>query len=239
MAQEFDGPVKVKGQLTIEGPNVHDLMLMVNIGRSQFFGSVSVSNDLDALRLSTGTLLTGTIVSNRPDNIVTLEGGLATTVDLGVQGSAAVINDLEVGGNIHLLNADCAEDFTIASSFSIDAGTVVVLGPDGSLSPSEVPYDKKVVGVISGAGDYKPAIVLDRKPSSQNRQPVALIGKAFCNVDASCGAIEIGDLLTTSGTPGHAMKADDPSRAFGSVIGKALQPLANGRGQIPILIALK
>ena len=228
MAQEFDGPVEIKGQLRIEGSNLHDVMLMVNVGVSQFFGSVTVSNNLDTTGLlSCGGLTTGgnivthgdleigTIVANRADHIVTLEGGLATTVDLVVRGSAAVNHDLEVGGNVNvkgdisLINGDCAEDFTIASNFSIDAGTVVVLGPDGALSPSEMPYDKRVVGVISGAGDYKPAIVLDRKPSPENRQPVALIGKAFCNVDASYGAIEIGDLLTSS-NPGHAMKADDP-----------------------------
>jgi hypothetical protein len=69
--------------------------------------------------------------------------------------------------------------------------------------------------------------------------PIALMGKVYCKVDASYGAIEVGDLLTTSPTPGHAMKADDPMKAFGSVIGKALRPLAIGEGLIPILIALQ
>jgi hypothetical protein len=57
-------------------------------------------------------------------------------------------------------------------------------------------------------------------------------------VDGGYGAIEVGDLLTTSPTPGHAMKATDPSRAFGAVLGKALKPWAAGRGLIPILVAL-
>ena len=51
--------------------------------------------------------------------------------------------------------------------------------------------------------------------------------------------LEIGDLLTTSDTPGHAMRVGDPSRAFGAVIGKALAPLAAGRGMVPILVALQ
>ena len=51
--------------------------------------------------------------------------------------------------------------------------------------------------------------------------------------------IEIGDLLTTSARPGHAMKAVESSRAFGAVIGKALEPLASGQALIPILIALQ
>jgi hypothetical protein len=58
-------------------------------------------------------------------------------------------------------------------------------------------------------------------------------------VDAAFGAIEVGDLLTTSPTPGHAMKATDQLKAFGSVIGKAMRPLESGRGLIPILIALQ
>jgi hypothetical protein len=58
-------------------------------------------------------------------------------------------------------------------------------------------------------------------------------------VDAGASPVEVGDLLTTSETPGHAMKAGDPEKAFGSVIGKALRPLAGGRGLIPVLIALQ
>jgi hypothetical protein len=96
-----------------------------------------------------------------------------------------------------------------------------------------------VAGVISGAGNCKPAIVMDKQPSQDNRSPVALLGKAFCKVDARYGSIEVGDLLTTSDTPGHAMKATDSLKAFGSVVGKALRPLHEGQGLIPILIALQ
>jgi hypothetical protein len=66
-----------------------------------------------------------------------------------------------------------------------------------------------------------------------------LLGKVFCKVDAQYGAVEVGDLLTTSPTPGHAMKASDPAKAFGAVIGKALRPLTEGHSLIPILIALQ
>jgi hypothetical protein len=61
----------------------------------------------------------------------------------------------------------------------------------------------------------------------------------YCKVDADYGQIEVGDLLTTSATPGHAMKATDPSQAFGAVIGKALRPLKEGQALIPILIAMQ
>ena len=147
--------------------------------------------------------------------------------------------DVVVTGDIRLTNADCAEDFDVSGADKVEPGTVMVLGNEGALSESQQAYDKRVAGVISGAGDYKPGIVLDKRQTSSNRQPVALIGKVFCKVDAQFGAIEVGDLLTTSPIPGHAMKTIDPFKAFGAVIGKALRPLPNGQGLIPILIALQ
>ncbi len=147
--------------------------------------------------------------------------------------------DVEVTGDIRLSNADCAEDFDISGLTKVEPGTVMVLGHEGALFACEQAYDKRVAGVISGAGDYKPGIVLDTHQTEGNRQPVALLGKVFCKVDARFGAIDIGDLLTTSSTPGHAMKTSDPFKAFGAVIGKALRPLTEGQGLIPILIALQ
>jgi hypothetical protein len=147
--------------------------------------------------------------------------------------------NLEVRGDIRLMNADCAEDFDISDAEPIEPGTVMVLGNEGMLKPSQHAYDKRVAGVISGAGDYQPGIRLDKQPSQGNRSPVALLGKVFCKVDAGYEPIEVGDLLTTSDTPGHAMKATDPFKAFGSVIGKALRPLPQGHGLIPILSALQ
>jgi hypothetical protein len=96
-----------------------------------------------------------------------------------------------------------------------------------------------VAGVISGAGDYRPGIILDKQTSSGLRKPIALLGKVYCKADATDHPIEIGDLLTTSDTLGHAMKATDPHRAFGCVLGKALRPLRHGKGLIPILVALQ
>jgi hypothetical protein len=148
--------------------------------------------------------------------------------------------DVVVTGDINLINAaDCAEDFNVSEIASLEPGTVMVLGEEEVLQPSHQAYDKRVAGVISGAGNYKPGIILDKQTSAQRRLPVALLGKVFCKVDAQFGAIEVGDLLTTSSTQGHAMKANDPSKAFGSVIGKALRSLDKGQGLIPILIALQ
>jgi hypothetical protein len=144
-----------------------------------------------------------------------------------------------VTGDITLSNADCAEDFDIGGGSLVEPGTVMTLGKDGALFPAGQAYDKCVAGVVSGAGDLKPGLMLDKQSSKCTRQAIALLGKVYCKVDALYGSIEIGDLLTTSQTTGHAMKAQDRAKAFGSVIGKALRPLPEGRGLIPILIALQ
>ena len=65
------------------------------------------------------------------------------------------------------------------------------------------------------------------------------MGKVYCKMDARHTSIEIGDLLTTSATKGYAMKADDPLKAFGAVIGKALGSIKDGVGMIPVLVALQ
>jgi hypothetical protein len=147
--------------------------------------------------------------------------------------------DVEVTGDIRLINADCAEDFSICDTALVEPGTVMMLNDDGALRESATAYDKRVAGVVSGAGGYRPGLILDRQPGQQGRVPVALMGKVYCKVDAEYGSIEVGDLLATSPTPGHAMKADDPSKAFGAVIGKALRPLRSGTDFIPILVALQ
>ena len=110
---------------------------------------------------------------------------------------------------------------------------------DGAVKRSEQAYDTRVAGVVSGAGGLKPGIILDRRGSSDGRMPVALMGKVACKVDARYSPIEVGDLLTTSPTAGHAMKAEDPRRAFGAVLGKALRALNEGTDTIPVMVALQ
>jgi hypothetical protein len=125
--------------------------------------------------------------------------------NVAVDGSMTISGNIELtgqGSDIRLNNADCAEDFDVLGRDKMDAGTVMILGDEGTLCPSEKPYDKRVAGVISGAGHYKPAIVLDGRKSSDNRQPLALMGKVFCKVEADSAPVVVGDLLTTSATPG-------------------------------------
>ena len=142
-------------------------------------------------------------------------------------------------GDIVFNNADCAEEFEVSDAAGVEAGVVMVIGDDGRLRPSNREYDRKVAGVVAGAGECRPAIVLGRHSSQLPRHPIALSGRTFCRVDAGYAAVDVGDLLTTSPTPGYAMKATDPARAFGAVIGKALHPLVSDRGLIPILVSLQ
>ena len=136
-------------------------------------------------------------------------------------------------GDLILEGADYAEALTTTDP-NVVAGTVVVLADDGELHPCQREYDSAVAGIVSGAKGVKPAIVLDRH---SNSAPVALLGKVWCRADASTAAIRPGDLLTTSATPGHCRRVTDNVRAFGAVIGKALTPLADGRGLVRVLVS--
>ena len=164
------------------------------------------------------------------------EGNVEVAGNINVTGAGNITLDT---GDVVLTGADCAEDFDVSGDGSVESGTVMVIDEEGSLRASQHPYDKKVAGVVSGAGDLKPGIVLDRQEYREDRVPVALMGKVECKVDAQYGPVEVGDLLTTSPTLGYAMKANDPTKAFGAVIGKALRPLKSGQQLIPILIALQ
>lgn len=141
-------------------------------------------------------------------------------------------------GDIILSNADCAEDFEFDDAVGVDPGTVVEIGDYARLRVARGSYSRRVAGIVSGAGSLRPGIVLGRT-GGVGHLPVALVGRAYCKADASFAAIEVGDLLTTSATPGHAMKASDPVRAFGAVLGKSLGTLRSGTGLLPVLIALQ
>ena len=149
-------------------------------------------------------------------------------------GSVVVMGDL-----IFTDAADCAEDFDIADTDLAEPGTVMVLGVDGRLESCARPYDKRVIGIVSGAASFRTGIVLDKRLDVPGRKPIALMGKVFCKVDAGHCGVEVGDLLTTSSTTGHAMKADAVAAALGTVIGKAMQPLAHGCGLIAVLVGLR
>lgn len=144
-------------------------------------------------------------------------------------------SDLFVSGALRSAGGDCAEHFDIAADAIGEPGTVMVIRADGTLGPCGTAYDSSVAGVISGGGDLKAALILNERAG--HRAPMALVGTVYVKVDASHAPIAAGDLLTTSYTPGHAMKAIDREKFHGAIIGKALQPLAGGTGLIPMLVS--
>ena len=139
---------------------------------------------------------------------------------------------------MRLKGADLAEQFRRVGDVEAEPGHVVVLAGDDTVRVSGQAYDQRVAGVVSGAGEYRPALVLDDRQGEQ-RRPLALTGKVWCRVEAESEPVRVGDLLTTSAVPGHAMRATDRRRAFGAVVGKSLVDLPSGRALIPIFVTLQ
>jgi len=139
--------------------------------------------------------------------------------------------------------SDLSEQFDIkAIRDELQAGMVVCIDPSnpGQLVTSSRAYDRTVAGVVSGAGGVKPGMLMGQSGTKADGQhPVALSGRVYCLADASSGAIQPGDLLTTSDTPGHAMKVTDHQKAQGAVIGKAMTALADGQGLVLVLVSLQ
>jgi hypothetical protein len=150
-----------------------------------------------------------------------------------------VAGSITVDGNINAKYQDVAE--WVPSSDKLSAGTVVVLDaikPNQVIS-STVSYDTRVAGVVS----EKPGIALGE--SGNGKLLVATTGRVRVKVDASSSPIHIGDLLVTSGIPGVAMKSEPVSiggvqlHRPGTLIGKALEPLGKGSGEILVLLSLQ
>jgi hypothetical protein len=136
--------------------------------------------------------------------------------------------------------ADLAEPFAVSDD-SVQPGAVVVIDPDqpGRLKLSTSAYDHKVAGIVSGAGGVQPGISMIQTEKLEGGRNVALSGRVFALVDATKNPVRPGDLLTTSDTPGHAMKAASPALAQGAILGKAMTPLAGERGLVLVLVSLQ
>jgi hypothetical protein len=109
----------------------------------------------------------------------------------------------------------------------------------GKLRVSRSAYNRRVAGVVSGANDFAAGAILGNLPGHENAPPIALSGRVYVLCDATDGPIQPGDLLTTSDTPGHAMKAANHERAQGAIIGKAMTALESGRGTVLVLVSLQ
>ncbi len=152
-------------------------------------------------------------------------------------GSRVIAGTFEVNNG-----SDLSESFDINGDTEVEPGMVVCIDPDdvGRLIESREPYQHTVAGIVSGAGGIKPGMLMGQQGSvADGKHPVALTGRVWTWCDASSAPIEPGDLLTTSATPGHAMKVTDHERSNGAILGKAMSSLRSGRGMVLVLVGLQ
>jgi hypothetical protein len=129
----------------------------------------------------------------------------------------------------------------VPASIKMSAGTVVVIDAqlNNHVSPSSTSYDTRVAGVVSA----NPGVILGQR--AEDKVMVATTGRVRVRVDATRAPIRVGDLLVTSDKEGVAMRSmpvdlgGTPIHRPGTLIGKALEPLANGTGEILVLLSLQ
>jgi len=153
--------------------------------------------------------------------------------------------NMELTGKLTIQGADFSEQFYVQNKKeeTIQKGMVVVIqkGGKGQLEISKEPYDKKVIGIISGAGGIQTGMLMGQQETlAYGDTPIALSGRVYVWVDATKGAIEEGDFLTSSSQPGYAMKVKKYKKAQGAIIGKALTSLSKGKqGLVLVLVNLQ
>jgi hypothetical protein len=166
-------------------------------------------------------------------------GTSAPTALLHVAGAAQVDGNMAVSGNIAAKYQDVAE--WVKAPSQLPAGTVLIIDPakiDQVLEGSKA-YDTRVAGVVS----EQPGVILGE--GGDDKVKVAHSGRVKVKVDAGFGAIATGDLLVMSSTPGHAMRSTPVElngitmHRPGTLIGKALEPLSSGQGEILVLLMLQ
>lgn len=146
--------------------------------------------------------------------------------------------------------SDLAEKFEITKVFKngkevganeIKFGMVMAIDPlqAGKLTLSRTAYNRRVAGVISGANNLSAGLLLPNLTDTEDAEPIALSGRVWVYADATRNPIAPGDLLTTSATPGHAMKVTNYRKAQGAIIGKAMSGLKTGRGLVLVLVTLQ
>jgi hypothetical protein len=150
-----------------------------------------------------------------------------------------VAGNVVVDGNIAAKYQDVAE--WVEATEPLSPGTVVVVAPHAinGVTTSASAYCESVAGVISA----QPGVVLGE--AGAGKVLVAQSGRVRVRVDASFGAIRQGDLLVSSPTPGHAMKSRPVEVGTvrmhrpGTILGKALEALPSGKGEILVLLTLQ
>jgi hypothetical protein len=209
----------------------------------------SSSGNMERMRIrSTGEVVigqtgnTGTKLTVNGDAVAT---GNISANNINAAGNLTVTGNINASGNVigaRVFNAvyqDIAE--WVPATEDMTPGTVVVLSPANvnEVMPSGRPYDTSVAGVVS----EQPGVLLGVGGAS--KEQIATTGRVKVRVDATAAPISIGDLLVTSGASGTAMKSipvalgDTQIHRPGTIIGKALEPLDSGTGEILVLLSLQ
>lgn len=170
-------------------------------------------------------------------------GTTTPTAKLSVVGNSvftgnATFTGTVTGGNIQATYQDIAE--WVPSSKALASGTVVVLDPERSNSviPSSAPYDTRVAGVVSDS----PGVLLG--VAGEGKIKVATTGRVKIRVHSD-RPVRIGDLLVSSETEGVAMVSEPLDLGGvkihrpGTLIGKALEPMQPGTGEVLALLSLQ
>lgn len=188
---------------------------------------------------STAPLLLVQSGSPKVDRFLVTAAGNVGIGTLSPNAKLHVAGNVTVDGNIGAKYQDVAE--WVSAGTSIEAGMVVVADRTSAdrVVPSQKAYDTAVAGVVS----KQPGIILGEP--GKGKVAVAQSGRVRVKVDAAYGAISPGDLLVTSPTPGYAMRSQAlpfgqvEIHRPGTILGKALESLDGGRGEVLALITLQ
>jgi hypothetical protein len=221
-------------------------------GSDVSFGTdMATWNELDSLDISRAENPVRGLISNaRQKSIQAQEQGQALATSIGttkflvtedsfLAGNLLCWGDFFGNGKIQAANSDLAENYL--SAMDLAAADVVCLDQSQDrIILSDKANDPLVIGVVSSA----PGFLLNapgeaNKSSGTLAYPVALCGRVPCKVTDENGPIHRGDLLTSSSTPGHAMKATTDIYRPGTIIGKALEALPAGKGIIEVFVTLR
>jgi hypothetical protein len=177
-------------------------------------------------------------VSGAPAATINASGniGIGTTTPTA---KLQVVGDVVVSGNIGAKYQDVAEWVETGEPLEVGTVVIVAVGEVDQVVPSVRAYDTRVAGAVS----RQPGLILGERGDSKSL--IAQSGRVRIKVDATFGAIKPGDLLVTSPTPGHAMRSKPMKiggqllHRPGTLVGKALEGLPGGKGEILVLLTLQ